>query len=502
MPSLPKLSVGDTFVGEYEVVKVFSDEADRFVAQVKHTPSGRQEALKIIAPADEAALETFVAEMQRAAAVSSKHILSVSAVGVDEASGCPYVVTELLEGDDLATTLKARPTAPMHGWDDAVSQVGQALGAGHAVGISHGHLSPEMVVLAPTETADPFRAVLLDLGLPVAAWSRAHANDLKAAWLPPEMLAGGGPSAAADIYSFGLLAFYLVTGKMYFPKANAATVDAAALAAEAKLGVVEGASARAKTLGINAALPKHFDAFFAKCTAKEPSARFANGNAAWEGASDLLSAANELAGEITDAADDAEDAAILVPAHKPPPLPLMKAIAENPKPAIALAVGLVLVATVIGLGAGSFVGKTQAKTAKSKALEWAAKNADECEKACEGGDASACHGLGLMTASGGKVPQDQKKAAALFDKACKGGDMSGCATLAERYVSGEGVKENLTEAATLYTKACDAGEGGACADLADLHRAGRGVPKNEAQAKIFQDKACKAGIKDACGDAK
>lgn len=500
MASLPKLNAGDTFVGEYEIVRVFAEEADRTVAEVKHVPSGRREAVKIIVPANDAALETFVAEMQRAAAVSSKNILSVSAVGVDETSGCPYVVTEFLEGDDLATRFKKEPAAPLVGWDDVISQVGRALGAGHAVGISHGHLSPEMIVLAETTSGDPFRAVLLDLGLPVAAWSRAKASDTRAAWSSPEMAAGAGPSAASDVYAFGLLAFYLVTGKIYFPAGNAATVDPKALAAEAAKGVTDTAAARAKSLGVTAALPRHFEAFFAKCTAKDASARFADGNAAWEGASDLLTSGSDLAADITDAADGPDDARSVVPGNKPPPLPLMKAIVENPKPAIALAVGLVLVAVVVGVGMGAFVGKGPTKSAKSHAVEWAQKNADDCEKACNGGDASACHGLGLMTASGGKVPKDEKKAVALFDKACKGGDMSGCATLAERYVSGEGVKEDAAEGASLYRKACEAGEGAACADLGDLYRDGRGVPKDDVQAKASHQKACKAGVKESCSE--
>ena len=122
MASLPKLAAGDTFVGEYEVVRVVSEERDRIVAEITHLPSAQRQALKVILPADDGALETFVVEMQRAAAVSSKNIVSVTAVGVDEASGCPYVVTEFLEGDDLATHLKNTPAAPLVGWLDRGSR--------------------------------------------------------------------------------------------------------------------------------------------------------------------------------------------------------------------------------------------------------------------------------------------------------------------------------------------------------------------------------------------
>jgi eukaryotic-like serine/threonine-protein kinase len=501
MPTLPTLAPGDTYAGEYEVLEVFATEADRIVAAVRHVPSGRREALKIVLPADDSALEVFVAEMQRAAAVASKHILSLSAVGVDEANGCPYVVTEFLEGKDVATTVHEATSFPLESWDDIVSQIAQALGAGHAVGISHGHLTPEMVVLAPASSGDRFRSVLLDLGLPVAAWSRAKASTSRAAWTAPEVAAGGGPSAVADVWSFGMFAFYLITGKSYFPAANAATIDEKALAAEAKKGATESASARAKALGITDPLPRHFDAFFAKCTAQDPAARFATGEAAWEGASDLLSSVNDMAAEVTEAADGPDDPAEVVVAHKPPPLPLMKAIQQNPKPAVALAVVLALGAVGAGLGMGSVFGNAKTHTSKTRALEWANKSADECEAACNAGDASACHGLGLMTASGGKVPRDPEKAFQRFDQACKGGDLSGCASQAERYLSGEGTTENASEAVALYARACDGGEGGACADVADLYREGRGTAKDETKAKSYQEKACKAGVKESCAGA-
>ena len=453
----------------------------------------------MLLPADKAATETFLEEMRRAAGVSSKHVLSVSAVGVDEGSDCPYIVTEFLEGRDLSTAVAAAPKGPLAGWDDVVSQVAQALGAGHAVGISHGHLSPEMVVLAPTATADPFRAVLLDLGLPQAAWSRAKAS-VKVAWTAPEAAGGGGPSPAADVWAFGQLCFFVVTGKHYFKAANAPTVDAAALATEARQGISEPASVRAKSLGVEGALPRHFDAFFAKCTAADPAARLRDATVAWEGASDLLSAANELSDEVTEAADGPEDVVVVAKAQKPPPLPLMAAIKENPKPAIAAALALVAVAAVLGVGMGSFLRKPAGATsAKSKALIWAGKPAEECEKGCTGGDAAACHGLGLIAAAGDKLPKDEGKAATLFDKACKGGDMSACTSLAERYLSGEGVKEDATEAAALLGKACEGAEAGACADLSDLHRDGRGVPRDDALRKKYRTLACKGGVLDACG---
>jgi hypothetical protein len=51
------------------------------------------------------------------------------------------------------------------------------------------------------------------------------------------------------------------------------------------------------------------------------------------------------------------------------------------------------------------------------------------EKACEGGDAPGCYNLGVRYTEGSGVPQDKRRAAALFEKACKGGVEQGCSAL-------------------------------------------------------------------------
>ena len=52
------------------------------------------------------------------------------------------------------------------------------------------------------------------------------------------------------------------------------------------------------------------------------------------------------------------------------------------------------------------------------------------EKACEGGEASACRKLGLVYGTGQGVDKDMHRAAVLLEKACEGGDASGCTYLA------------------------------------------------------------------------
>ncbi|RYE81895.1 MAG: sel1 repeat family protein [Myxococcales bacterium] len=162
---------------------------------------------------------------------------------------------------------------------------------------------------------------------------------------------------------------------------------------------------------------------------------------------------------------------------------------------------LVLGALGAGFGLGS-IGKTTALTgpaaARAAAATWTKAPLDRTIKACDGGDATACHGLGQLYQYGDKVGRDEKKAAELFGRSCDNKNVVACAALAAVLVGGEGVPRDEARAVQLYQRACDEGDGVSCADTADLYEAGKGVPKDAARALLFRQQACKAGVSELC----
>jgi phosphate transport system substrate-binding protein len=85
-----------------------------------------------------------------------------------------------------------------------------------------------------------------------------------------------------DVWSFGLLGYLLLTGKHFFPSANLANVTPAVLLREVVMEPIPPASTRALGIERSDRLPEGFDAWFARCVDREPSARFPDARAAYE----------------------------------------------------------------------------------------------------------------------------------------------------------------------------------------------------------------------------
>lgn len=86
----------------------------------------------------------------------------------------------------------------------------------HAQGLVHGDLHPDNVRIRPSGN-------LRLVGHRPGEGPSHRADEKLPRYQAPEVLAGGAPSAAADVYSLGLLLFELFVGKRLFPRADLAT---------------------------------------------------------------------------------------------------------------------------------------------------------------------------------------------------------------------------------------------------------------------------------------
>jgi TPR repeat protein len=497
------LSVGATFGNDYVVQKPIREGDGWGVYEVEQQSTGRALVLEAfapdVAPTPEARAK-FIDAVRRVGRLNHDRLVAYLASGVDDRTGRPFLVRDYLDGADLGAALaNYQGDWPLPIWDEVLVQLCQALEAVHNAGLVHGSVTPETVFLSlPGRGESPFFLQLLDVALPDTLHAALDRAPGRAVWLAPEVLAGQAPTKASDVWSLGLVAFALVSGQPYW-KAS----EGDALEREIKAGPLEPASARVRALGLQARLPKWFDNWFAKCVAVDPKARFADAPSAYRGASELFKEAKVL--DELDVQEDTEDPALVaarIAQHrpKPPPLPpMMQAIARNPKPAIAALLALVAVALGGGIGLGRLMGGSDpSNTARAKALRIAMGDLAEAEKGCAGGDAIACHALGLVYRGGLKGARNDPRAAELFRKACDGGDMPACNELAQQYSLGEGVTENRGQAAQLYQKACDGDDGVSCFDLANAYRQGLGVAKDAARAADLQKRACDRGVTEAC----
>jgi serine/threonine protein kinase len=137
--------------------------------------------------------------------------------------GTLYLVMQFAEGAMLRSHIHAGGM-PYERVVRLVKQIAQALGAAHEKGIVHHDLKPENIMVQPLPDREE-RVRLIDFGIARLKPENPHiVTEVTVvagspAYMAPEQLTGHG-SAAADIYSLGVIAFELLTGARPFKEKN------------------------------------------------------------------------------------------------------------------------------------------------------------------------------------------------------------------------------------------------------------------------------------------
>ena len=129
--------------------------------------------------------------------------------------GTHFIVMERVQGADLGAILRDRgPFRP----DDArlvLVQMARALGHAHENGVIHRDVKPSNALMEPTG-----RVRVVDFGIAdgVARGDQVDTHILCSPdYVAPEVVRGEAPDARTDIYSLGILAYKLLTGRVPFP---------------------------------------------------------------------------------------------------------------------------------------------------------------------------------------------------------------------------------------------------------------------------------------------
>ncbi len=283
---------GTVFGRDFKILRALRSGGMGAVYVVEQLSTGKQRALKVMNPdlaKDPATRERFVLEARAASQIDSDHVVEVVTAGVDEETSAPYLVMELLRGEELHDAQERLGALPVGDVAEVLSQVGHALERAHAMGIVHRDLKPQNIFLAASRRKDAaFTAKILDFGIAklVADSQKTSTQPLGSPlFMSPEQTDSKGRiSPATDVWALGLITFKLLTGHDFWREAQSLPM----LLREIVVDPIPFASERAKEMGAAGLLPVGFDAWFARCVNRNIDARFPDGGACARAFGDLV----------------------------------------------------------------------------------------------------------------------------------------------------------------------------------------------------------------------
>ncbi len=334
----------NTTLSHYRIIAKIGAGGMGEVYRAKDARLDRDVAIKLL-PSDCAAdgdrLLRFEQEAKATSALNHPNILTVHDIGEHE--GRPYIVSELLDGEELRQLLDVGPL-PLRKAIDYAHQVVSGLSAAHEKGIIHRDLKPENLFITRDD-----RAKILDFGLAKLRGSNealGSEDDTRRAitnpgvvmgtvgYMSPEQVRGQATDHRSDIFSFGAILHEMISGQRAFRRDTMAETMSAILKDEPR-----------ELTESNPNVSPALERIVRRCLEKKPERRF-------QSTSDLGFALESL----TAATSSSTTTVPAVPSEIVP--------AKSDRKFLLLGVGLLLVAAgvVAGAFAASYFSKSPSPT--------------------------------------------------------------------------------------------------------------------------------------------
>jgi len=267
--------IGYELLGRYLLLERIGQGGFATVYRAQRIGQSGSVAIKLVTQSrrgDETIARRFEREGQILNAFSHPNAVGIVECGVT-GEGLAYIVMEYVEGQTLRWIIANESPLALPRIEAVLLQVGAAITAAHRKGIIHRDLKPENVVIVQTSAGEV--AKVLDFG--VASLRSADVvdgqitgNDLVVGtprYLAPEALIEGVQTAASDVYTLGIVAYEMLTGRAPFEP----TVGENSLEVAVRLARQQPPPPSS----FNPQLSAEIDDVILRCISREPGDRFA-----------------------------------------------------------------------------------------------------------------------------------------------------------------------------------------------------------------------------------
>jgi len=269
---------GTVVAGRYRIVRELGRGGMGSVYVAEHVNTGGRWALKVMHGNDHLGADRaarFRREARASSRITSENVVRVTDADVAaELEGAPFIVMELLDGEDLDHLLAAKKKLTPQETIDILSGVARGLDKAHAAGVVHRDLKPENVFLHRRDDGSVV-AKVVDFGISKvlrpeddpSLMSVTSSGEIMGTplYMAPEQARARadeiGPGT--DVWAIGLMAYRMLSGENYWIADTIANLFFQILTEEKP-----APSSKCPTL--DAA----FDAWFAKSCAILPKDRF------------------------------------------------------------------------------------------------------------------------------------------------------------------------------------------------------------------------------------
>ncbi|HEX9800907.1 MAG TPA: serine/threonine-protein kinase [Thermoanaerobaculia bacterium] len=196
-------------LGKYEIVGRIGVGGFGVVYKAVDPFIKRPVAIKTCSAEDVETRERFLREANIAGNLQHRNIVTIFEFGYHEET--PYLVQEFLSGEDLDHKIKRGDAVPVATKISWLVEVARGLAYAHSSGVVHRDIKP-----ANVRVLDDGHVKILDFGIAKLAQGESDLTQAgvtlgTASYLAPEQIRGEPVDARTDVFSFGVLAYELLT---------------------------------------------------------------------------------------------------------------------------------------------------------------------------------------------------------------------------------------------------------------------------------------------------